>query len=68
MMFFDQRFAENTFDEIQARQAMAQWNRPSARAIQPVPRYGLAVLSGAIALGLAPRLGRGFDVRGALWK
>jgi PAS domain S-box-containing protein len=49
------------------RQTMTSWKIPHSILRQVVWRYGLAVASVGVALALALLLGRGFDVRGALF-
>ena len=46
---------------------MTGWKTPPLILRQAVWRYGLAILSGGVALAVALLLGRGFDVRGALF-
>jgi PAS domain S-box-containing protein len=52
-MWSAQELVKGTFHAIQAKQAMAHWASPSRTRLAVIRRYGIAVLSVAVALGLA---------------
>src|SRR5260221_8254489 len=52
-MWDAQELAKGTFHAIQAKQAMAHWASPSRTRLAVIRRYGIAVLSVGVALGLA---------------
>src|SRR5260370_38159727 len=52
-MWAAQELAKGTYHAIQAKQAMAHSASPSRTRLAVIRRYGIAVLSVAVALGLA---------------